>query len=69
MNLRTQDIVKVYEQTTLFADRLAEVGVLFRPIRCVFAEPGWDQAQLLVDGEWVAQRRRHVLFRPEGEEV
>jgi hypothetical protein len=40
-----------------FADRLAEVSVLFRVNQCSFPAPGTYVLALLADGDWVAQRR------------
>jgi hypothetical protein len=44
-----------------FPNPLAEARVLFRITDCVFPEAGIYQVTLLIDGEWVAQRRFHVV--------
>jgi hypothetical protein len=44
-----------------FTNPLQEVRLLFRPRKCSFPVPGWYQASLLVDGEFVAQQAFRVL--------
>lgn len=61
---RTMEVVNSYRQVVEFPNRLTEVRVIYRLNRCVLPEPGLYQAELLVDGEWVAQRRFEVVSRP-----
>jgi hypothetical protein len=44
-----------------FRDRLREIAVLFRLKNCVFPAAGVYLFTILVDGEWMAQPRLHVL--------
>jgi hypothetical protein len=54
---------EVYHATlpVRFPDRLMEVCVLFRVSRCVFPSPGTYEFALLLDGEWLAQRRIQLV--------
>jgi hypothetical protein len=60
-NLRTVELLYVYEQVVQFPNRLAQVRVLFRLKQCEFPESGAYQANLLADGQWIAQQRFEVL--------
>src|SRR4051794_10566853 len=46
-----------------FGNKLTKLSCHFRFRQCSFPAPGYDQFTLLVDGEWVAQRRLHVYRR------
>src|SRR5947209_1425172 len=59
--LRTLKRVYVLEQPGTFSDRLTDLHVVFRVRQCPLPEAGAYQFQILVDGEWVAQRRILVL--------
>jgi hypothetical protein len=48
-----------------FPGKLTEVQLLFRIQDWTFPAPGWYQFVLLVDGEWVAQRRLEVSVAEE----
>jgi hypothetical protein len=58
--LDSDDVVYELRRRAHFPDRLTEVRVLFRINECSFPAPGWYDVTLLVDGEWVAQRRVRV---------
>ena len=45
-----------------FRDRLTDVQVVIRLGNCEFPEPGAYLLTLLMDGEWVAQRRFEVSY-------
>ncbi len=62
-NLRTLETINAYPQAIRFPNRLAQVRVLYRLNQCEFPEPGFYQARLLADGEWVAQQRIEVAYR------
>jgi hypothetical protein len=63
-DLKTLELLETWEQVVPFADRLAHVGVLFRLNHCSFPHAGFYQANLLVDGEWIAQQRFEVREQP-----
>ncbi|HXG09907.1 MAG TPA: hypothetical protein VNK04_08975 [Gemmataceae bacterium] len=48
-----------------FPDKLTEVQIVFEINEWSFPAPGWYQLVLLVDGEWVAQRRLEVYLNEE----
>ncbi len=58
--LRTDDEVFAIHRRISFVDRFDEVCVMSRLTNCEFPEPGAYMMTLLVDGEWVAQRRFEV---------
>jgi hypothetical protein len=60
--LDTQEQVLSREMPGHFPDRLAELRIHFRISQASFPSPGWYQVSLLVDGEWVAQRRIRVYL-------
>lgn len=62
--IRTMEVVNSYRQTVYFPNRLTEMRVIFRLNQCDAPEPGLYQVQLLVDDEWLAQRRFEVATRP-----
>jgi hypothetical protein len=43
-----------------FDNKLSTMQVSLRVADCTFDSPGWYQVTLLVDEEWVAQRRLRV---------
>src|ERR1700731_8770 len=55
--LETDDELFKMQHRMLFPDRFKEVHVLFRVTNCIFPEVGAYLFTLLVDGEWMAQRR------------
>lgn len=59
--LDTNERVYARRRRVRFSDRLRELHVVFRIEDCRFPAPGYYQFSLLVDGEWVAQRRIHVV--------
>jgi hypothetical protein len=48
-----------------FPNRLTEVGVHFRLKGCYFPSAGWYEFVLLVDSDWIAQRRLRLYQREE----
>ncbi len=58
--LDTGEDIHAFEGRVVFPDVLAEVTYHLRLRSCMFPEPGLYQLTLLVDGEWVAQRRLRV---------
>jgi hypothetical protein len=56
---------EIYENNLAvsFADRAAEVYVLFRINKCSFPRPGKYQITLFLDGEWLAHRQIQVIER------
>ncbi len=61
--LQTDEELSRTHRRVLFRDRFAEVGVLFRLKHCVFPAVGAYLFTLLVDSEWMAQRRIFVSKR------
>jgi len=61
--LDTAEDVYKRRQRVRFLNKLMEVVVLFRVRDCSFPAPGRYQATLLVNGEWVAQRRFHIAAK------
>jgi hypothetical protein len=59
-NLETDQVVYEAKLPIRLTDRLMELRVLFRVTNCVFPSPGAYQVTLLLDGEWLAQRRIRV---------
>ena len=55
--LETNEEVYQMKRRTVFSDRFKEVHALFQISNCVFPETGAYLFTLLVDGEWMAQRR------------
>jgi hypothetical protein len=62
-DLETLERIADWEQTVHFVDRLTNVRVVFRLNDCEFPHPGFFQARLLADGEWIAQKRFEVRNR------
>lgn len=62
-DLGTLERIEKWTQVVQFPDRLAHVRVLFRLNYCTFPRAGYYQANLLADGEWVAQQRFEVRER------
>jgi hypothetical protein len=62
-HLGTNETVYSRSLNTRFTDRLAEFRLLLRFQDFSFPESGLYQFTLLVDGEWVTQRRLHVAER------
>jgi hypothetical protein len=60
--LETDDELFAIHRRISFSDRLAELRVAFRLRNCTFPEPGAYSMTLLMDGEWVAQRRFEVSY-------
>ena len=60
--LETDREVFALHRRLSFQDRLMEVKVVFRLVNCEFPEPGAYLMTLLMDGEWVAQRRFQVSY-------
>ena len=60
LQLETDEEVYAYQSQVHFPDPLAEVSFHLRLHHCVFPAAGAYQFTLLVDGEWVAQRRIRV---------
>jgi hypothetical protein len=60
-NLETDQIVYEARLPVRLLDRLMELRLLFRVTSCVFPSPGAYQLTLLLDGEWLAQRRISVV--------
>jgi hypothetical protein len=58
--LQTDTEVFSLQRPLQFPDRFTEVRVLFRLANFVFPAPGVYLFTLLVDGEWMAQRRISV---------
>lgn len=59
--LDTNERIYARQRRVHFSDRLRELHVIFRVADCRFPAPGVYQFTMLVDGEWVAQRRIHVV--------
>ena len=57
-----QELYRVHRRVA-FPDRFTEVGALFRLRNCVFPAAGAYFFTLLVDGEWMAQRRILVSLK------
>jgi hypothetical protein len=64
-HLDTNDEVYTARMPVHFPDRVPQVRVLFRISRCSFPEPGEHLCTVLLDGEWLAQRRLRVVERQE----
>ena len=62
-HLETDDELFALHRRLSFPDRLMQVIAVFRLGNCEFPEPGAYLMTLLMDGEWVAQRRFRVSFR------
>ena len=62
-DLENDEEIYAAQMSVRFPDRVAEVRVLFRVHRCVFPRPGECLCTLLLDGEWLAQRRRTAIRR------
>jgi hypothetical protein len=62
-NLDTNEEIFTAQMPVRFPDRVAEVRVLFRINRCSFPAPGEYLCALLLDDEWLAQRRLQVIER------
>ena len=60
--LETDREVFALHRRLSFQDRLVEVKAVFRLGNCEFPEPGAYLMTLLMDGEWVAQRRFQVSY-------
>ena len=65
--LETDEEVFALHRRLSFSDRLTEVRVSFRLMNCVFPNAGAYVMTLLMDGEWVAQRRFQVSYRESSE--
>jgi hypothetical protein len=61
--LDTAEELFVYRSSLHFPDKLAEVPFHVRLRQCSFPSPGLYQFTLLVDGDWIAQRRIRVHLR------
>ncbi len=59
----TSQILYRVQTPLLFRDRLAETTVVFRLTNCVCPASGEYLFTLLVDGEWVAQRRIRLITK------
>ena len=59
-NQETGEEVYARDRPIHFPDRLTEVYIHYRVRQCRFQNPGWYQATLFVDNDWVAQRRFRV---------
>jgi hypothetical protein len=59
--LDTDEEIYTLSRPVHFADRFIDLRLLFRITDCHFPVPGSYQFTLLVDGQWVAQRRVQVL--------
>jgi hypothetical protein len=46
-----------------FPNRLTEVRLLYKITQCRFPAPGLYQVTILVDGDWIAQRRFQAALR------
>jgi hypothetical protein len=62
-NLETDEEVDRIERNLRFPDRLAEVRLLFQIRQCPFPVEGTYQITLLLDGEWLSERRLQVRRR------
>ena len=61
--LDTAEELFVYRSSLHFPNKLAEVPFHVRLTQCSFPSPGLYQFTLLVDGDWIAQRRIRVHLR------
>jgi hypothetical protein len=61
--LDTGEDIYRYRGTLHFPDKLAELSFHVRLRQCSFPAAGTYQFTLVVDGEWVAQRRLHLHRR------
>ena len=61
--LETDQEVFAIHRRLSFPDRLTAVRVRFRLRNCVFPDAGAYVMTLLMDGEWVTQRRFQVSYR------
>ena len=59
--LDTDEETYTLQRPLRFIERLTEVRLLYRLRDITFPAPGWYQLTLYADGEWLAQRRLHVL--------
>jgi hypothetical protein len=57
-----QEVFSVHRRLS-FPDRLTAVRVVFRSRDCVFSDAGAYVMTLLMDGEWVTQRRFEVSYK------
>jgi hypothetical protein len=60
VHLESNEEIHAARMPVHFADRVAELRVLFRIHRCSFPAPGEYLCTLMLDGEWLAQRRLQV---------
>jgi hypothetical protein len=60
--IRLDTMEQIYSRTNQvrFPNTNAILNVYYPVRNCAFPDRGWYQATLLVDGEWVAQRRVYV---------
>ena len=63
--VETDEEIYRWQHAIRFADRLANVHVVFRIRGCRFPAPGLYLVTLLVDSEWVAQRRIRIIAEDE----
>jgi hypothetical protein len=63
--LETDEEIYSLRRSLHFPDRLVEVQVVFRIRDCSFPAPGYYEAVLLVDGDWVARRKFSVVQQEE----
>jgi hypothetical protein len=64
-HLESNEEVYTAQMVIRFPDRAGEVRVRFRVHRCIFPWAGEYSCTLLLDGEWLAQRRLRVVEREE----
>jgi hypothetical protein len=64
-NLETNAEVFSLQVPVSFPDRVIEARVLLRINRCVFPVEGEHLCTLLLDGEWLGQRRLRVVKKEE----
>jgi hypothetical protein len=62
-NLENDEEVYMNRMQVSFADRVAELRVLFRVNSCTFPSPGEYQITLFPDGEWLAHPRPQEIER------
>jgi hypothetical protein len=67
VELESLAIVQEIDRPIRLRDRLEELRRIFRLSECRFPHPGSYDFQLLVDGEWIAQRRIRVIEGLKGE--
>ncbi len=59
----SDQVIYALRQRVRFPDRLTEVRILFQVNACSFPAAGVYQFSLLVDEQWLAHRRLHIVLK------